>query len=48
MLLVYMFGDIVDKVSPVFCMSNFGGIKLSHLCKLWAALRVIGSTVAVE
>ena len=48
MLLVYIFMDIVDKVSPVFCMSNFGGIKLSQLCKLWAAFCVIGSTVAVE
>ena len=48
MLLVFMFGDIVDKVSPVFCMSDFGGIKLSQLCKLLAAFCVIGSTVAVE
>ena len=48
MFLVYMFIDIVDNVSPVFCMYNFGGIKLSQLCKLWAAFRVIGSTVAVE
>ena len=48
MLLVCMFTDIIDKVSPVFCMSNFGGIKLLLLCKLWAAFCVIGSIVAVK
>ena len=45
---MHVYRYIVDKVSPVFCVSNFGDIKLSHLCKLLAAFCVIGSTVAVE
>ena len=30
MLLVYIVTDIVGKVSPVFCMSNFGAINFHH------------------
>ena len=30
MLLVYIVTDFVGKVSPIFCMSNFGAINFHH------------------